>query len=195
MHENEIVEATRVFKKQIADYYIAQDEKPADLEGIDLRRLTPFQRALLVTDGTVRQFIEAYTLSSVDVLLLRQNNQILPAYHKWLGAKKNTEVIRRQVLLQADSTIHAYATSLVVPKRIPSLIKDGLALERKGIGKLIQRSGLETRRELLWHGVEHPKDLPEKISHLEEKPFLNRTYRIINAGRPMFVISELSPLC
>ena len=195
MHENEIVEATRMFEKQIADYYIAQDEKPADLERIDLRRLTPFQRALLVADGTVRQFIEAYTLSSVDVMLLRQNNQTLPAYHKWLGAKRNTEIIRRQVLLQADSTIHAYATSLVVLKRIPSLIKDGLLLERKGIGKLIQRSGMETRRELLWHGVERPKDLPEKIFHLEEKPFLNRTYRIINDGRPIFMISELYPLC
>ena len=55
--------------------FVAQDDKPATLREINLARLTPFQRGLLVTDGTVTQFIEAYTFMPVEVVLLQQTKQ------------------------------------------------------------------------------------------------------------------------
>jgi chorismate-pyruvate lyase len=199
-NENEIGEVTHDTEKQITNLFIAQYEKPADLEEIDLSRLTPLHRALLVTDGTVTRFLEAYTLSPVNVVLLTQETQTLSTDHVWLETEKGTAVIRRQVSLQTEQnvgqppTIHTYATSLIVLNRTPTIIEQGLKLKSDGLGELLKRSGLETRRDLLWCGFERPKDLPEHLAHLREKPFLTRTYRIVADEQPIMLINERFPL-
>ena len=199
-NENKIAEATHETEQQITDLFIAQCEKPADLEEINLSRLTPYQRALLVMDGTVTRFLEAYALSPVKIVLLKQEMQTLPDYHEWLEAKNGTPVIRRQVSLQTEPctgqspTIHTYATSLIVLNRTPTIIRQGLELKSDGLGALLQRSGLETRRDLLWCGVGRPNNLPENLAHLDETPFLTRTYRIVADGQPIILINERFPL-
>ena len=196
---NKMTEQTHVSKKWMKDLFVAQFAKPSDLEEINLSQLTPFQRALLVTDGTVTQFIEAYTLSTVEVVLLNQETQILPTNHVWLEVAKGTRVITRQVILQTrqragqQPTVHTYATSLIVPNRTSPVIREGLTLEGKGLGQLLQRSGLETRRDLLWWGLKRPDDLPETLLHLQGEPFLSRTYRIVAEGRPIMLINEQFP--
>jgi chorismate-pyruvate lyase len=196
---NEMGEKTDVSKKWVKDLFVAQFAKPSDLEEINLSQLTPFQRALLVTDGTVTRFIEAYTLSTVEVVLLNQETQILPTNHVWLEVAKGTRVIARQVILQTrqragqQPTVHTYATSLIVPNRTSPVIREGLTLEGKGLGQLLQRSGLETRRDLLWWGLKRPDDLPETLLHLQGEPFLSRTYRIVAEGRPIMLINEQFP--
>ena len=196
---NETTEKTFVSRKLMKDLFIAQCAKPSDLEEVQLSQLTPFQRALLVTDGTVTRFIEAYTFSPVEVVLLHQETQTLPADHVWLEVEKGTEVIARQVMLQTghmggqQPTAHTYATSLIVLDRIPQVIKEGLTFKGKGLGQLLQHSGLETRRDLLWWGLNHPKDPPEAFLRLEGQPFLSRTYRIVTDGHPIMLISEQFP--
>lgn len=197
---NETVEKTYISTKRMKDLFVAQFAKPPDLEEMNLSRLTPFQRALLVIDGTVTRFIEAYTFSPVEVVLLHQETQTLPTNHAWLDAEKGTEVVARQVMLQTGQkdgqqpTVHAYATSLIVLNRISQTIRDGLTLKGQGLGQLLQRSGLETRRDLLWWGLKRPKDLPEVLFHLDGKPFLSRTYRIVADEHPIMLINEQSPL-
>ncbi len=196
---NETTEKTFVSKELMKDLFIAQYAKPLDLEEINLSQLTPFQRALLVTDGTVTRFIEAHTFSPVEVVLLHQETQTLPADHVWLETEKGTEVIARRVMLQTGHTrgkqpiAHTYATSLIVSDRIPQAIREGLTFKGKGLGQLLQRSGLETRRDLLWWGISHPKDLPEAFLRLEGQPFLSRTYRIVTDGHPIMLIREQFP--
>ena len=196
---NEMKEPTHVSKKRMKDLFGAQFAKPSDLEEINLGRLTPFQRALLVIDGTVTRFIEAYTFSPVEVVLLRQETQTLSTNHAWLDAEKGTEVVARQVVLQTgqkdgqQSTIHVYATSIVALDRIPQPIREGLTLKGQGLGQLLQRSGLETRRDLLWWGLDRPTDLPESLHHLEGEPFLSRTYRVVTGGHPIILINERFP--
>ena len=200
MISNENVKATHDTEKQITDLFIAQYEKPANLEEIDLSRLTPFHRTLLVTDGTVTRFLEAYTLLPVSVVLLMQETQTLTTYHEWLRAKRGTVVVRRQVSLQTEQSvaqppaIHTHATSLIVLNRTPTIIRQGLELKSDGLGELLKLSGLETRRDLLWCGFERPKDLPENLAHLHEKPFLTRAYRIVADGQPIMLIEERFPL-
>ena len=185
---------------EMKDLFVAQFAKPSDLEEINPSRLTPFQRALLVIDGTVTQFIEAYTFSPVEVVLVHQEAQTLPTDHAWLDAEKGAAVIARQVMLQTRQTdghqpiIRSYANSIIALDRIPQTIREGLTLKGQGLGKLIQRSGLETRRDLLWWGLEHPKNLPDALIRLEGKPFLSRTYRIVAAGHPLMLINEQFPL-
>ena len=197
---NKTVEKAHLSTKRMKDLFVAQFAKPPDLEEMNLSRLTPFQRALLVIDGTVTRFIEAYTFSPVEVILLHQEAQTLPTNHAWLDAEKGTEVVARQVMLQTGQkdnqhpTVHAYATSIIVLNRIPQVIREGLTLKGKGLGQLLQHSGLESRRDLLWWGLKRPKDLPEALVHLERTPFLSRTYRIVADGQPIMLINEQSPL-
>ena len=168
--------------------FVAQDDKPATLKKINLARLTPFQRGLLVTDGTVTQFIEAYMFLPVEVTLLQQTKQTLSIENTWLQLPAGAEIISRQVVLQSHSQeekspiIHTYADSLIVPQRLPKSILSGLASDKQGLGGLLRQSGLETRRELLWCGLEHLTDLPSAIVHLEGQTFISRALSGVNSS-------------
>ena len=180
--------------------FVAQEDKPTTLKEINLARLTPFQRGLLVTDGTVTRFVEAYTLAPVEVALLQQAKQTLPTEHTWLQLPAGAEVISRQVVLQTHSqeesspTIHTYADSLIVLQRLPTSILNGLKSDKQGLGGLLRCSGLETRRELLWCGIEVLTDLPSAIAHLEGEKFISRTYRVFANQKPLMLINEKFPL-
>ena len=180
--------------------FVAQDDKPATLKKINLARLTPFQRGLLVTDGTVTQFIEAYTFLPVEVTLLQQTKQNLSIENTWLQLPAGAEIISRQVVLQShlqeekSPVIHTYADSLIVPQRLPESILGGLESDKQGLGRLLRHSGLETRRELLWCGLEHLTDLPSAISHLEGEKFITRAYRVFANQEPLMLINEKFPL-
>ena len=180
--------------------FVAQDAKPENVKEISLARLTPFQRGLLVTDGTVTRFIEAYTLTPVEVELLQQTKQTLSTEHPWLQLPVGADVISRQVVLQTHSQdksspiIHTYATSLIVPQRLPRSLLDGLTTDKQGLGRLLRRSGLEIRRELLWCGIETLTDLPPAVVHLEGGTFISRAYRVFSDQEPLMLINEKFPL-
>ena len=180
--------------------FVAQNEKPTTLKEINFARLTPFQRGLVVTDGTVTQFIEAYTLAPVEVVLLQQKKQTLLHPNRWLQLTAGEEVISRQVTLQtyqeteASAIIRTYADSLIALKRLPKSILEGLESGKQGLGRLLQHNSVETRRELLWCGIETLKDLPPAIAHLENKTFISRAYLVFTNQEPLMLINEKFPL-
>ena len=180
--------------------FTAQEDSPPTLRKINLARLTPYQRGLLVTDGTVTRFIEAYTFTPVEVAVLQQVRQKLDTEHPWLKLPAGAEVISRQVILQTHSQeepspiIHAYADSLIVPQRLPQSLLDGLESDQQGLGRLLRHSSLESRRELLWCGMETLTDLPTAVEHLEGKTFISRTYRLFSDQIPLMLINEKFPL-
>ncbi len=200
MKTDPISNSTISIDKRVKNIFIAQAAKPATSREINIAQLTPFQRALIVTDGTVTRLIEAYTLAPVEVVILRQAKQTLCSDHTWLELPAGTHVIAREVALQTPATgnytpkTQAYATSLIVPQHLPKGILDGLESDPAGLGGILQNSGLETRRELLWCCCEITRDLPEAIAHLEGKPLLSRTYRIFANKKPIMLITEQFPL-
>jgi len=178
-----------------ADLMLVQTAKPARWQSIDLRTVSPFQRALLSIDGTVTKFIEAYTLEPIEITRLKQQEHTINQEHHWLHALEGTNVIARQVILRGkySTTAYAYAVSLVIPSRLPAGIMQGLELEPAGIGKVLLNSQLENRREVLWYGREQIDDLPESIEIHTGRSFISRTYRIIFDGQPIMLISEKFP--
>lgn len=180
--------------------FVAQNAKPENLKEINPIRLTAFQRGLLVMDGTVTRFIEAYTLTPVEVVLLQQTKQTLTTEHFWLQLPAEAEIISRQAVLQTHSQdksspiIHTYATSVIATQRLPQSILDGLTTNKQGLGGLLRCSGLETRRELLWCGIETLTDLPSAVAHLEGETFINRAYRVFADQEPLMLINEKFPL-
>ena len=81
-----------------------------------------------------------------------------------------------------------------MPQRLPASILNGLKSDKQGLGGLLRCSGLETRRELLWCGIEVLTDLPSAIAHLEGEKFINRTYRVFANQKPLMLINEKFPL-
>lgn len=180
----------------LGELFIAQFAKPEGLERVNLRALTPFQRALLVIDGTVTKFIEAYTLEPVEIVRLKQAMRTLSAEEPWLEAPAGTAVIARQALLRGEysHTFYGYAVSLIQPDRLPDNMKRELDEQGGAIGRILLASGAETRREILWYGKEHVTALPDVIRRvIDNNEFLSRTYRIIVAGKPIMLINERFP--
>lgn len=200
MQTDPIFNSTTFVDTRVKNIFVAQTERPAMSKELNIARLTPFQRGLLITDGTVTRLIEAYTLAPVEVVLLHQAKQTLCTEHTWLELPAGAPVIARQVVLQTSSIgndtpkIQAYATSLIVPQHLPKGILDGLGSDPAGLGGILQNSGLETRRELLWCCCETARDLPKAIAHLEGEPLLSRTYRVFANKKPIMLITEKFPL-
>ena len=199
--KTDTTEQSRTFvNTRMKALFVAQDKKPATLREINLARLTPFQRGLLVTDGTVTRFIEAYTFAPVEVVLVQQKRQTLSNDHHWLQVPAGEEVISRQVTLQthqkqeASPIIHTYADSLIVAQRLPKSILGGLESDKQGLGGLLRCSGLETQRELLWCGIETLTDLPIAIAYLEGETFISRAYLVYADQEPLMLINEKFPL-
>lgn len=176
-----------------ADLLAAQ---AAQLELVNLRTLTPFQRALLSIDGTVTKLIEAYMLEPVESMVLGQQTQRLPTDHPWLELAAHSEVVTRQVLLRGrySATVYAYAVSLLAPARLPPHLLHDLAKEPAGLGRVLLNSQIENRREILWYGRETLADLPAAIARETGNDFISRTYRIIAAGQPLMLINEKFPV-
>jgi chorismate-pyruvate lyase len=175
--------------------FIAQDSRPATLGDVSVGSLSPFVRALLIIDGTVTKYIEAYTNEPVAVLRLEQTGSALGDDHQWLDAPRGARIIHRQSMLVGDQTgcLRAYAESLIVVERLSPAMQKGLDSEPGGLGKILFDSGIETRREGLWFGREQLTDLPGSVAELCDGDFLTRTYRVIAGGVPLMMITERFP--
>ena len=180
----------------LEDLLVAQPERPANLGAVNLRTLTPFQRSLLVIDGTVTKFIEAYTMEPVETVRISQETRRLDSDHRWLDEPAGATLLARQVFLQGrySGTLYAYAASLLARSRLSQAVLEGLETNPGGIGRVMLETGLETIRELLWYGREHVDRPPAPIDRLSSGDFISRTYRIIAGGRPLMLINEKFPI-
>lgn len=169
--------------------------RPAPQVDLSLRSLSPFQRVLLVIDGTVTTFLEMHTLEPIEIVRLSQVSYILPEDHQLLQAPQGTTVLVRQVLLRGryTATVYAYAPSLIVPERVQQVVQQDLAVDGKGLGHIMRDSRLETYRDIVWYGREHIPTMPEAIRLLTTDEFISRTYRVIAGGRPIMLIHEKFP--
>lgn len=180
----------------VSDLFVAQFAKPPHLGTVNLRALTPFQRALLVIDGTVTKFIEAYTMEPIAVRILSHDHRRLSTDNAWLEAVAGTTVFARDVVIEGKYTgaLYAHALSLVLPDRLPAVVLQQMDAHPGGIGKILLDSRMETRREVLWYGREAGENLPAEIRPRISGGCLSRTYRILTGGRPVSLIHERFPL-
>jgi chorismate-pyruvate lyase len=178
------------------DLFKAQDQRPANLQDIDLEDQSPLLRALLVIDGTVTTFLEAYALEPIEIQRISQESLSLMADNPWLEAGAGAPVVSRKVMLLGCETgrLYAWAESLIVQDRLCSPIQKGLEQEPGGLGRILVDSEIESRREGLWYGREQITDLPERVHSLCDGDFLTRTYRLIAGGTPLMMITERFPI-
>lgn len=179
-----------------ARLYLA--DGPAGIEPVGASSLPAYQRALLVADGTVTRFIEAWALEAVQVRRLSQGAGVPSAVEaQWLGLDAGpSPVVQRSVLLtgRRSGQFFLYATSLILPGRLPPAMRRELDDSTEGLGQIIAAGGLESRREGLWFGRERIREpLPGPVAALGPGDFLSRCYRLLAGGRPVMLITERFP--
>ena len=179
----------------LSGLFIAQASRPEHLRPLNLRALSPAQRALLVIDGTVTKFLEAFTMERIEIEHLGQELRTAERDDPWLGLTAGDRVMDREVLLRGawSRTVYAYAPSRILPGRLPEEAQRKLEDGSEGLGRILLQSQLETRREVLWCGRETCTGLPPQIRALEGQDFIVRTYRILTGGQPLMRITEKFP--
>lgn len=172
--------------------FVAQDQKPAHLQDVDLDSLTPFERTCLTIDGTVTRFLEAHKMEPVDIVNCGDIRESLIKDHKFLELPKGEEVVSRRVLLKGrfSERVYASAASLVVPERLKAAVGRPVGRIKEGLGRMLLNGRIEQYRELLWYGIEVSSDLPGEMRSLSSDNSLTRTYRIIVNQKPIMMITE-----
>ena len=134
-------------------------------------------------------------MEPLEIIRLTQDQQFLPQYHPWLEAMSGTKVALRQVLIlgRYSRTFYTYAVSLLVLDRLPERVRDGVERQGEGIGRLLNDTALEARREVLWCGREYMANLPESVNAVSDGNFISRAYRIIADRQPVALINEKFP--
>ncbi len=162
---------------------------------IDPRQLSPFQRILLTTDGTVTEIIEAFYGEVVGIIKLSQEEITTSQDVHFLQLPKNSEVLLRKVLLRGKVSRknYIYAESMTVEQSLPQALQEGLLNTDKPLGRLMLENRLETFREIL---TVRRRPLGELGGYFElpaDAPMISRTYRVWAARKPIMLITESFP--
>ncbi len=169
--------------------------RPYWTEALEYARLSPFERVLLVTDGTVTNILRAYADEPIVVEKLSQawtsSDSDLPE----LELGPNESLIQRRILLrgEADGRTFVCARSLIATDRLPPSVREGLLTTNRPIGELLQETRLETFREILEVGQEPAGETALHFDLEPDAPMIFRRYRIVSSQRPIMVIREDFP--
>lgn len=165
-------------------------------QGIEMEKAPPFLRALLVTDGTVTKFLEAYLWEPIEVRKLFQQEVSLEADVDWLELRKGSQVLKRQVLLEGTVSrkVYTFAESLIRLDRLSRVLRQEIIKGRLGIGELLRDQRLETYREMLHYGTEASGVLSDPLGIRKQDPLLFRHYRIFTKYRPAILVTEKFPI-
>ncbi|MEM2124054.1 MAG: chorismate pyruvate-lyase family protein, partial [Methanolinea sp.] len=159
--------------------------------------LSPLQRVLLGTDGSVTRLLEL--ACGAPVAIVTRLQEVIPAddeVAERLQIHPGDEVNHRIVELvdtHSGETL-IYAESYTPLSRLSPSFRDDLMRADIPIGKILEHHRLETRREIM--GVSAGPRSPEvaKAFGLGGNPlFLSRRYRIIHRDLPLMHIEETFP--
>jgi beta-ribofuranosylaminobenzene 5'-phosphate synthase len=168
----------------------------AEME-VQIGRISPVQKFLLGTDGSVTQILESITGKKVVIRTLVQ--QIVPAglpTAKNLNIDEGDPVNYRvvEIRTEGDGNVLLYATSYTPVNRLSPEFKDDLMKADIPIGRIIAQHHIEARREILSARVISATDEICRIfSICKNEPVLSRQYQIIHANRPLIFIEEQFP--
>lgn len=153
-------------------------------------------RMLLSTDGAITGLLEATLGGRVVVEALSNELDSRFPGPRELELGLGCPVLRRRVVLRLGPNGRPLlrASSALALDRFDKPARVALLLGSVPIGRVLQRSELETRRELLHHRAcaAAAADAAELRIGLDV-PVFERTYRIIGARGPLAVITERIP--
>lgn len=168
----------------------------ACLHDFDLNSIGLLQRMLLVTDGTLTDLLQVAFLEPIGVRKLtmevgKASEPMLP-----LDLKAGDEQMYRAIVLYGQNTgnNYVYAETIVALDRLLPQIRKDLIDSDKPIGRLWGEYGVETRKEFCdVSRCSQPALRPYFEATAASDGLLRRSYRLVNKGRPVMIITEYFP--
>ncbi len=161
--------------------------------------LSPMQKILLGTDGSVTTLLENALGCEVTVNTLSQ--EVVPADEgvaASLEIQAGEPVNHRIVTLNESASGKAllYAVSDTPLSRLAPSFRDDLMRADIPIGRIMQRHHIEARRELdEVRACRADHTISGTLGTFRHEPLLSRKYRIITGGKPLIAIRETFPSC
>jgi beta-ribofuranosylaminobenzene 5'-phosphate synthase len=160
-------------------------------------RLSPMQKVLLGTDGSVTNLLEMATGHPVAIATLIQEVVRADAVTAtMLDIDQGEEVNYRVVELRDAATeeVLIYAVSRTPLRRLAPEFKSDLMKADIPIGRILRRYQIESRREITDARVV-PADpgLSRAFGVRHHESLLSRKYRIIHDQQPLIAIEEIFP--
>jgi chorismate-pyruvate lyase len=155
-------------------------------------QLPPVLRTLLLSDGTVTKFLEAYYRERVRIKILFHAEAPLGEDMAPLEIKKGSLILRRRVQMFGATTNRLYGTAesfIRADILWPDMRRD-LVQGRLGIGELMRERRVETYRELLRGDFGLAGPWATELGCSEDAATVARTYRIFAAGKPCVLITD-----
>jgi chorismate-pyruvate lyase len=164
-------------------------------EALDVTKLSPLQRVILTSNGTVTKLLEDLIGEQLIVIKLHESLQIHEQAIEYLELPVRQQVIQRKICLQGkDSGINwLYAESTIVPARLDTLFRDELLESQIPIGSLWSKHRVETFKELLPPFQQPAGELAQYFSISEQQYLLGRTYRVYSGQQPIMMLTEKFP--
>uniref|UniRef100_UPI000A8B18F4 chorismate pyruvate-lyase family protein n=1 Tax=Methanoculleus chikugoensis TaxID=118126 RepID=UPI000A8B18F4 len=163
-------------------------------------RLSPMQKVLIGTDGSVTGLLEMATGHPVTITTLVQD--VVGADTEAAAAldiEQGDEVNYRVVELKDGVTgeVLIYAVSCTPPlRRLKPEFRQDLMRADIPIGRILRRHRIESRREITdARVVRAGTDLARTFNVHRCEPMLSRKYRIIHREEPLIAIEEIFPPC
>ena len=160
-------------------------------------KLSPVQKMLLGTDGSVTSLLEVITGSPIQIETLVQ--KVVPAEDmvaEELGIKPGEEVNYRVVkLLKADTgETMIYAVSHAPLGRLEPSFRDDLTRADIPIGAILSKHKIESRRDIVAAWVlPADREMSRIFRIFPQEALLSRSYKIIRHGEPLIAINETFP--
>jgi chorismate-pyruvate lyase len=164
--------------------------------GLDFNQIPPILRTLLVSDGTVTKFLEAYYWEPIQVKRLFHGDSEIDRDLAPIELKRGDTALHRRVLLcgMATQRVYSYAESFIRTDLLWPNVRDDLVQGRLGIGELLRDKRVETYRELLTYEMGRAGPIAQELGCAEDAPLISRTYRILIGGKPCLFIDERFPV-
>jgi beta-ribofuranosylaminobenzene 5'-phosphate synthase len=167
-----------------------------EMEG-QVGRISPVQKFLLGTDGSVTQILESITGKKVVIKTLVQ--KIVPADRtaaEHLSIAEGDPVNFRIVEIRTEESgeVLIYAVSHTPVNRLSPEFRDDLMKADIPIGRIIKQHQIEARREILNARVLPATEEAGRLFAIcRNEPLLSRQYQIIHGGKPLIFIEEQFP--
>ena len=162
---------------------------------VDLTRLSPIQRVILATDGTLTKVLEAYLSEHIELVKLDEQLIVTDEAVPFLEIEAGREVIERKILLRGENSQEnlLYARSLIVPDRLTEQHRHDLLESGQTIGRIWLEHRIETFKEMVETKRESAGDLAQYFGISVEDTILYRTYRVYTKRKPVMLITEKLP--
>lgn len=156
-------------------------------------KLSPQQRALLISNGSTTTLLEAFT--GKEVAVSGRQQRIIPAdshLAEELQVEQKSAISERIVHLinVGGSSTLAYAISYTPVERLSTELRRDVQSTDIPIGKILKRHKLETRREIKRIGFQRDAKFTEIFG---SECCIYRTYLIIHNNLPLMKIEEYFP--